>query len=176
MRKIIELLDSVKEAFPDKARKVARGLAKAGMTKEEIGPLEQTIDPPEPFKSGIPTLKKGVNRKPSPMIEARFKYAGTWKQIDRVWLGVRAMEETLKRRSVQQSFKSMKENWEGSAPARFPAERLSLFAIVDGSDEDQTYLVWPEKDGAEPEIWAYAGQGETKHKNLEQYLKWVLKG
>ena len=175
MGKITVLLEKVKNTFPDRARKVAKGLAREGMTKEEIGPLEQKIEPPEPIGKGIPTLKKGVYAKPSPMIEERFRYAGTWLQMDEIWLGVRDMEKTVKTKNVQETIKAQKEYWEGSAPMRFPPEKLSLFAIVDGVVGDQTYLVWPEKEGAEPEIWVYAGQSETKYKNLEKYLERALK-
>ena len=123
---IKSLLDQVQAGFPKMVKEFIRGLKKEGMTEEEIGPVEQNLKKAEPIKKGIPTLKKGVYRKPSPMVEERFNYAGTWQQIDDVWLGVSDMEKQLKKSGVQETIKAQKENWDGSAPMQFPPERLSL--------------------------------------------------
>jgi hypothetical protein len=64
----------------------------------------------------------------------------------------------------------------GSAPALFPPERLSLFAVADDQPEDHTYLVWPADDGPEPELWTYAGHSEQRYPDLRHYLRWVLTG
>ena len=172
---IKKILDKIKEDFPRVKKELIDGLKKEGMTEEEIGPVEQTIDPAEPVKNGIPTFKKGVYKKLPPMLEERFKYAGSWQIIDEIWLGLSDMEKQLSNKNVQATFKAQKENWDGSAPMSFPPERLSLFAVTEGVDGDQAYLVWPEQEGEEPEVWKYADQNETKYKSLQKYFEHVAK-
>ena len=175
MGKITALLDQIKKDFPAKAKKLAKKLAAQGLSEEAIGSVEQKIEPPERIKGGIPTLKKGVYRKPSPMVQARFEYAGSWNQMGRVWLGISDMEKTARKRGVRETISALREDWEGSAPSRFPPDRLSLFSVYEELDENVAFLVWPEKEGDEPEVWAYFGQGESKHKTLQRYLEWAVK-
>ena len=58
------------------------------------GLLVQEVHEPEPFERGIPTLKREVYRKPTPMLKARFQFAGTWTNAGagHTWLSVSDME------------------------------------------------------------------------------------
>jgi len=169
------LLEEVRATFPARFAATARLLGEAGMDAAAIAELAtEVVGEPEPFDRGIPTLREGVHRPVTPMLAARFAYAGTWTQSLQTWLGIADMERAHVDSVVGEHIASHREHWEGSAPARFPSERLSLFGLVDEQPEDQTYLVWPPGDGPEPELWTYAGHHEQRFPDLRHYLRWVL--
>lgn len=139
------------------------------------GAMIQKVHPAEPFDIGIPTMAKGVYRKPTPMIEARFKYAGTWESagLGHTWLDVKDMKKEMDSRAVTRQVELRKADWKNSAPAMFPPERLSLFGL-EREERQETYLVWGEREGEEPQIWAYGEFDEHKFKNLAVFLKKLL--
>jgi hypothetical protein len=169
------LLEKVRSTARERAAAVETMLKESGLREQDIAPLVRLqIDQPEPFPNGIPTLAKGVYRRATPMVAARFEYAGRWVEPGREWLGIRDMEKAIKNRRVLSQIESHRRHWAGSAPATFPKERLTLFGIVEGEEENQTYLVWPEDEETESQVWDYSGQHEHRHANLAAYLEWIL--
>jgi hypothetical protein len=135
----------------------------------------QKIRPPDPFGKGVPTLQKNVYRKPTPMVDERFRFAGQWRGVDPcgTWLSLPEMEQVWTNRRMQKHIRTLREHWDESAPHQFPAERLSLLALS-RSQGDQVYLVWPKNQAAEPEVWCYFGQSQTVYRNFREYVKWML--
>ena len=60
------------------------------------------------------------------------------------------------------------ENWPNEASALFRPERLSLFACSDLTNE-KIYLLWLDFED-EPELWVYDANGESRYKDLAEYL------
>ena len=175
MTDIDSILQEVRSTVGERAAAVEGMLKQSGLRDQDIAPLMQLqIDEPEPYPHGIPTLAKGTYRRPTPMVAARFDHAGRWIEPGREWLGIRDMEKAIKNKRVLSHIESHRRYWAGSAPATVPRERLTLFGIVEGQEENQTYLVWPEDEGTEPEVWEYSAQHEHKHANLAAYLQWIL--
>jgi hypothetical protein len=169
---IEQLLQRVADTGPDRYAAVAAMFADEGF--EDLDPGEFELSDPEPFDKGIPTLTRNVYRPPTPMVAARFAFAGRWMEAETAWLGIADMEAVLGNEEVLEHIDSHRQHWTGSAPALFPTDRLTLFGVVEEEWENQTYLVWPERDGEEPSVWVYSGHSEHKHENLAKYLEWLL--
>jgi hypothetical protein len=54
----------------------------------------------------------------------------------------------------------------------FKPERLSVFACSDLTNE-KIYLLWLDFED-EPELWAYDSNGESRYKDLREYLEAYL--
>jgi hypothetical protein len=150
-------------------------LIQAERAADPIDYPKPRVKPPDPIRKGIPTLKKGVYRKPTPMIEERFLFAGQCK-IDGIytWLGLPDMAKAWTNPRIQKQINIRRVHWEESAPQQFPPERLSLFA-TEPREGEEIYLVWPAGSSKEPEVWTYFGWSENKYPNLREFLKWKLK-
>lgn len=78
MNEIHYLLNQFKESFPLRKQKVIEVLQQDGVDPDSITLyLKLKIAKPEPIEQGIPTLEEGYYRQPTPMIKARFDFAGT---------------------------------------------------------------------------------------------------
>lgn len=173
--KMIRILEQLRQTAAARAAALEKLLKESGLDDDAIAPLMVLrIDGPEPFDKGIPTLAKGVYRRPTPMIAARFEYAGRWIEPGLEWLSVADMEHAVADRTVQSSIESHRRHWVGSAPAVVPPERLTLYGIMGEAKEDQTYLVWQEDDSLEPEVWDYSGHNQNIHENIEKYIQWII--
>lgn len=173
MTAINDMVTRLKETFSERSKKTAAILRRAGLSKELIEKeLRLQIGKPEPFPRGIPTLEQGVYRSPSRMISSRFSCCGSIRDMSEKWLSISEMEKIWGSKKMLREIESHKKHWLDSAPARYPKERLSLFGIVVGEAENQTFLVWPLKKGLEPEIWRYSGQNEQKFHDIEEFLDW----
>jgi hypothetical protein len=139
------------------------------------GLLVQEVRQPEPFENGIPTLKSGVYRQPTPLIEARFKFAGTWTNAGagHTWLSVSDMETAWADNKILEQLYIRQKYWDASAPAKFEWDRLSLFG-VEIDQYEETYLVWAEDESTEPEVYVYSGHQEDRYENLQAYLGYIL--
>ena len=62
--------------------------------------------------------------------------------------------------------------WPKEASALFRPERLSLFACSDLTNE-KIYLLWLDFED-EPELWVYDSNGESRYKDLAEYLNAYL--
>lgn len=136
---------------------------------------------PEPastaFDGRIPTLENGVWKKASPMLQARFAHCGRWLSATHgSWLSIGDME-ALWQEKIDDTFldvvkfnaEASRDNWDNHIWGLFRSCRLSLFAGSDFSYE-AIFLLWLDST-EEPEIWAYDCNGESRYKNLDEYLK-----
>jgi hypothetical protein len=124
----------------------------------------------------LPTLDKDAYRPITPMLAARFAFAGRWTnaRVCETWLDPAGMEKAARKRSFREYHAALREHWEGSAPERLPDTRLSLFAVDADSPDHLVYLAWPVEVDREPAIHCYSGQHENVFRNLAAYLKWML--
>ena len=135
---------------------------------------------PEPastaFDGRIPTLKNGVWQKASPMLQARFAHCGRWLSATHgSWLSISDME-TLWQEHIEDTFLdeikmnavASSDNWDNHALGLFRSHRLSLFSGSDYSYE-MVILLWLDST-VEPEVWVYDCNGESRYKDLNDYL------
>jgi hypothetical protein len=73
---------------------------------------------------------------------------------------------------MQGAKRGLEEGWPNAAPVLFRPQRLSLFAASDLNYES-IYLLWLEFED-EPELWVYDANGESRYKDLAEYLKAYL--
>jgi hypothetical protein len=128
--------------------------------------------PPEPIGRGIPLLEKGEYRDATPQLQERFSSAGRVEDAwaGQAWLGLSDMEAAWSDPGILEQVRNRQDNWEGSAPAAVPWDRLTLFG-VNREEFEETYLVWPESRSAEPEVWVYLSQAESRYPDLRTYLE-----
>lgn len=167
-QRIFALLDSIKADFP-RRKKAAEDL----MRQHGIGKALD-INVGEANKvTTIPTFDPNVSRQLTPMLKARFEYAGSWRMGQEIWLSASQMASAMRKKKIQRYHLALRENWEDSAPMTYSDDRLSLFEVTEGVPEDLTYLVW-KTDSGEPEVWVYEGFDSHRFKNLEDFFKWRL--
>jgi hypothetical protein len=130
--------------------------------------LAQKIEPPEPTPKKIPTLDGG-GRRVTPMLAARFAFAGRWRNaiLGQTWLSASDMSRVQQRRPWRQEVELRRENYTSSPVSKLPLDRLSLFAI--GKEGDATYLIW-DRTG-EPSLRQFSGSSEDRFSNLVAYLR-----
>jgi len=140
---------------------------------EDSPQISKAID----FQKGVPTLETGVYREASPMLKIRYDFLGKWVNATHGdWLDLHEMEtlcsesnddERLTR--IARNVKASMENWENHATGLFMPNRISIFAASDNGYE-MICLIW--FDGiAEPELWVYDCNGESRYKDLASYLQ-----
>src|SRR5258706_9694205 len=156
--------------------------ARGSLQKSETG---LRILPATPLDRGVPTLMRGEYRPFAPVpprfnesaqLRERFELFGRWETATHGhWLGLDDMEalwkdavddEFLQR--IKSSRVAAEENWPNEASALFRPERLSLFACSDLTNE-KIYLLWLDFED-EPELWVYDSNGESRYKDLAEYL------
>lgn len=149
----------------------------AKMIGEDIADVKkQIVMPPNPLDElGVPTLHPDYYRPLTPMLRARFEYASEWRNAyaGHDWLSIQQMKDATKDGKLLDKVKSCAEMWSSSPPARFAMSQISLFGIYFDQGEE-TYLVWPTTDGAEPHVVSYAGNYEREFNNLKDYLSFIL--
>lgn len=131
---------------------------------------------PELFAQGVPTLMKDVYRRTSPMLQERYELFGRWANATHGdWLGIEDMKSLWNEKisdpildAIRLQRISAEENWPNEASALFRKDRLSLFAGSDYGNE-KIYLLWLDFE-PEPELWVYDSNGESRYKNLNDYL------
>lgn len=135
--------------------------------------LAQRVHPAEKAVARIPTLD-GKTRPMSPMLRARFAFAGRWENavLGQTWLSTTEMGRALTTRDYKQEIALRRENWISSPVAKLSLDRLALFA-ADVDDQDATYLVWEaaRESDAEPKVIQFVGGSESTYKDLAAYLK-----
>lgn len=134
----------------------------------------QKVLPSEKKSGHIPTLDRRSVRKTSAMLAERFPFAGRWSNasIAETWLSLADMRKAATSRIVRKRVKCFRDYWDESAPATYPDRQLSLFS-ADQYGESCVFLVWPIRDGDEPRIATYLGQGETWFDDLHAYLRFL---
>jgi hypothetical protein len=137
----------------------------------EHGP--QVRSGPESEVSQISTLA-GTRRSLSPMIRARFEYAGTWENVnlDQTWLSLSQIEKVDTNHQALEWIRLRRENWEHCPPANVAAEEVSLFGI-NPFEPEETYLVW-RNNTIEPEVWRFFGADYKMFANIDSFLNYLL--
>lgn len=137
--------------------------------ENERGTGTQKLSAPEETPRRVPTLD-GAGRPVTPMLRARFAFAGRWKNAlqAQTWLSAADMGRVAKTRAWRTEVELRRENWPQSSVSKLPVARLSLFA-VDTDDGDATYLVWG--TGDEPKVIEFSGGSETVHRDFQAYLQ-----
>lgn len=135
--------------------------------------LPHALKPASRTHSRIPTLKPGVYRDASPMIAARFRFAGTWKNAwpGQTWLGIDEIKAAGKNRKILKQLKTRAEYWDGCVSQLHEPYELTLFGI-DLEEMAETYLVWGLKP--EPTIHIYESQHSVHFKDFNAMLLWLL--
>jgi len=132
--------------------------------------------PPDPLDAGVPTLKPGIRRKFSPMLRKRFEEYGRWERATHAtWLSLDDMASLWEeapadplRAEYKLQYEAAKADWPNHATALFRDDRLTLFAVSD-LDNESVVLLWLDFE-PEPEVWVYDANGESRFRNLEDYL------
>lgn len=134
------------------------------------GSMGQRLQPADKVPARVPTLD-GKSRAATPMLRARFAFAGRWTGalLGQTWLSASDMARVQKTRAHRQELTLRRENWARSPVAKLPLERLSLFA-VDVDDGDATYLVWGAA-GVEPRVITFCGGSEARYRDLATLVK-----
>lgn len=146
------------------------------LTKLYLEVDQVTLSFPDVIDKGIPTLKPGTYQDCSLMLKERYEMFGRWESATHGhWLSLSDMEamweETIEDNflgCIQAQRVAGELGWPDEASALFRPERLSLFACSDITNE-KIYLLWFEFED-EPELWVYDSNGESRYKNLEEYL------
>lgn len=133
-------------------------------------------DPPTPLGKGIPTLAKDIYQPFTPQLKQRFEQLGRWEwSTHGHWLSLEDMQALWTDGAGDQLLQRIKglragveQGWPNVASALFRPERLSLFAASD-LNYQTVYLLWLEFED-EPEIWVYDPNGESRYKDLAEYL------
>ncbi|MEM7477843.1 MAG: hypothetical protein AAF483_22890 [Planctomycetota bacterium] len=162
------LLAKIRDNFERDAKLLNADLAEMGLEPEKY---TQSLDEPVRIKN-LPTLEQGTRRLISPMLKERFAFCGRWRRFGEIWLSAEQMETVCRNRQFKRNFRIQKEEWENSAPAIIPPNRLTVYSVSSHDDGDYTYLVWPERQNGEPQLWRYQSQSETQFKNLQEFLEW----
>ncbi len=144
----------------------------------EAGSIKQIIEPPaQEMAETIGTFDKDCVRPLTPMLQARFAYAGSWKEAEpgHEWLSLNQIAAAMQGPDVIQRLKDRIEIWwEGTPLKELPWSRITLFGhyFLQG---EEIYLIWPEAYGAEPEVISYAGNYEERYPDFEHYLRTMIR-
>jgi hypothetical protein len=120
----------------------------------------------------IPTFEAGVSLALSPMLEARFGFASAIYIDTDTWLNTTEMLSWTRKRAVKSYHRSLRENWDDSAPMLYSDSQLSLFGITEDVPDSLVYLVWT--GSTEPEIWLYSGMQHNRFTTLRDYFEWYI--
>jgi hypothetical protein len=140
------------------------------------GLLRQRLGPPVSAKKGLPTLRKNVYRPVSPMLEPRFRMAGTWDNagVGHTWLGPVEMEKSWSAARVRKQIAIRRDHWPNSVLRRYEDECVCLFGI-EMEESEETYLAWRGTD-VEPLVVLYSGHEEKEFENFKTFLLYLLGG
>lgn len=136
---------------------------------------EQRIEAPEPGPDRIATLRPGVSRPLSPMLAARFRFAGAWSnaRLSQNWLSLSEIARALNDERIKRSIDLRIENSYGDdPPGGVASEDCAIFGH-NPFELDETYLVWKEGQ-EEPIVWEYFGADDSVFSNLERYLEYIV--
>lgn len=133
----------------------------------------QKIYKAEKYSKQIPTLQKNVYKPISNMLSARFDFAGKWLDAYCMnWLSIKDMKNVWIDVAIQKNIQIVKDNWEKHILSLQPAKNLSLFGY-DKQNNGMTFLIW-KNNVAEPYIYTYVGDEETKYKNFNTFLSAII--
>jgi hypothetical protein len=169
-KRIRQLFDAIRDDFPRFKRAVMRSSGDSEIAEM----MKLAFSPPPRRLSRVPTFQAGVSRKLTPMLKARFEYAGRIQHGLNISLSLRQMGVWLRKREIRENHRSRRTYWIGSPPNLYPDSRLSLFGITDGVPQNVVYLVWGD-EADEPRVWSCSLMDADEFDNLEEYLRSHLK-
>ncbi|WP_046228255.1 hypothetical protein [Paenibacillus dauci] len=172
MQSISQLLDQYKIRFPARMEEKVQELVATGMIEMEARSHIRLKIAPGIIVDHIPTLNREVQQPVSSQLRERFSYAGSWQDLGEHLLDPVQMSELLHQPHFREWITMMREHREGSAPALYPDEQLSVLSVMNEENGDYTLLVWPEET-AEPQVWRYSSQQEQQFVDLKHWLKWM---
>jgi hypothetical protein len=168
--RIRRLLNAIRDDFPRFKRAVVQGSRYPDETAEV---MKFVLSPPPRRLGRVPTFEVGVFRKLTPMLEARFEYAGRIRRGLDIWLSLRQMSTWMRKQELRGHHRSRRTWWINSPPNLHPDSRLSLFGVTDGVPQNAIYLVWGD-EGDEPRVWSCSLMDADEFDSLEEYLRWHL--
>ena len=160
--RIERLLDAIRDDFP----RFKRAVLRASRAPEIAEEMRLVLSPPPRRLSRVPTFEVGVFRKLTPMLQARFEYAGRMQHGLDTWLSLRQMSTWVRKREVRGHHRARRTHWIDSPPNLHPDSRLSLFGVTDGVPQNAVYLVWGD-EGEEPRVWSVSGMSAEEFDTLE---------
>ena len=166
-RRVHDLLDAIIEDFPRRKAEAEDLMRQIGLDDELVHVRCEVVQ-----CNSVPVFE-GSSRPLSPMLAARYSFAGRLQFGQDIWITPVDVESLLRDREVMASHEALRNHWENSAPMQYGDEALSIFAYTDGVPEDRTYLAWP-RHADEPEVWDYSGYQERQFSTLVDYLEWEL--
>ena len=165
-QKVSRLLKQYIASLPDRRRRMRE---RSPDLKEDRSRFK--VGPPEAPVQSIPTFDSKVVRPLSPQLREWHAIVGTLVESSWKYLSPTDIKVAVKSSAIKKIVRTHREYWDDSAPMQFQNSQLSLFALIGHPDDgDLIYLVWREAETAEPELWEYFGQSETRYQDLEDYL------
>ncbi|WP_068497897.1 hypothetical protein [Paenibacillus kribbensis] len=172
---VLELRDEMSQyrhQFGTRRNEFITEAMSCGMSEKEARSYAiQSIGPVVPVEC-MPTLAPGKTRPLSPLLAARYRYAGGWKDIGEHLLLPAEVLRIARTEQFRGWISDMRNYWVESAPYRFGDDRLSLLSVANEEAGHFSMLVWKEP-GEEPEVWTYASQHEYRFSHLLHWFKWL---
>jgi hypothetical protein len=165
--RIRRLFNTIRDDFP----RFKRAVLQASRDPEIAEEMNLVLSPPPRRLSRVPTFEVGAFRKLTPMLEARFKYAGRVQHGLDISLSLRQMSTWVRKREVREHHQARRTYWIDSPPNLYPDSQLTLYGVTDGVPQNAVYLVWG-NEGDEPRVWSCYGMSAEEFDTLEEYLRW----
>jgi len=169
---ITELLNNYKNSFNKRTESFVKECVSYGMTESDAKKYAKQKIASGVNVKNIPTIDTTKQRTVSTQLKERFAYAGSWKDIGEHFLDPEQIDLLVKKPKFKKWIKSMRENWENSAPWLYSDDKLSVISVSNENDGGFTLLVWIDET-KEPEVWRYSGQCEQKFSDLFHWLQWL---
>lgn len=136
---------------------------------------EHDVLPPDKPATHITTLDGQTIRPLSPMLQARFDFAGAWRdaRLSQNWLSLAEIGAANNDPQIAESIAIRTENSYGEEPPGGVAPDSCAIFAHNPHELDETYLVW-HGDSEEPVIWEYFGGDVSYFVHLESYLSHIV--
>ncbi len=133
--------------------------------------LRQRIHPVQNPMRGVPTLERGVFKSLTPMLRARFEYAGSWINATpgHTWLSTSEMEQIWDNTELLEQIGLRQADWANSPPASAPGNQVSVFSL-NSQQCEEVYLLWDEALSCEPSVVSYISNYEEQFRNLADFV------
>lgn len=162
------LIDRLVSAFPRRKAELEKLLKEMGIEEPQVF----YASAPESFHE-IPTFDGTISKLVSPMLRERFESYGTIFQGPELWLSCPQIDAAIHSEEIATLHVALRNNWEGSVPARFSDQELSIFGYTPGVFDEAVYLAWVE-NRKEPIVAEYKSMSVNEFLSLDDYLRWKL--
>jgi hypothetical protein len=161
-------LDNMRESYPHRSDVVRNILISSGFTSEQASEARSfTVLKPRDVPETYPTF--GATLRPlSPLLQARYRLAGTIKDLAWSFPSARQAERLHRSKAIRAAYASHRDSWDESAPMRLLADQLSIFGVLDAEDCNVAYLDW--SAGIEPKVWAYTDASEHQYVDIAEFI------